>query len=221
MKLLGRAWRILVQNFWWRVLAVVIAVSIWAVVASEPELSTFATVPVEYRNLPEDLEMTSPPAENVTLELRGPAGELRGLTESRSPSVVLDMSNITPGVHRFVIDGGNVRLARGVYLEHAIPPEVRFEFDRRLTRSVPVKVRFTGEAEHGTVVNHYEVMPQELTIVGPARRVEHVTAALTDPIEVPSVAGVSHIQVPAFVEDPYIRIQSSPVVTVAITTRNK
>ena len=93
----------LVHNFWWRVLALLLAVTIWAMVASEPELSMFATVPLEYRNLPDDLEMSSPPAETVTLELRGPSAELRGLGDNRSPSVVLDMSDAIPGLRTFSI----------------------------------------------------------------------------------------------------------------------
>src|SRR5207248_2359907 len=121
----------LTHNFWWRVLALVVAVSIWAVVASEPELSTFTTVPVEYRNLPDDLEMSSQPAETVTLELRGPSGVLRGFGENRQPFVELDMSDITAGVHTFAVDGSDVRLARGVRLVRAFPSAVRIEFDHR------------------------------------------------------------------------------------------
>lgn len=214
MKLLAGAWRLLVHNFWWRLLALVIAVAIWAVVASEPELSTFSTVPIEYRNLPHDLEMSSAPVESVTLELRGPAGELSGIRESRSPSVVLDMSDITPGAHRFVVDAGNVRLARGVHLERAIPPEIRLEFERRLERSVPVQVRFVGDAPA-----HYRVTPDHLTVVGPARRVQSVSSALTDRVDVSSIRGAATLHLHAFVDDPYIRFQSSPDVTVTVTAR--
>ena len=214
MKLLAAAWGLLVHNFRWRLLALVIAVAIWAVVASEPELSTFTTVPIEYRNLPHDLEMSSAPVETVTLELRGPAGELSGIRESRSPSVVLDMSDITPGAHRFVVDPGNVRLARGVHLERAIPPEIRLEFERRLERSVPVQVRFVGDAPA-----HYQVTPDHLTVVGPARRVQGVSSALTDRVDVSSIRGGATLHLHAFVDDPYIRFQSSPDVTVTVTTR--
>ena len=63
-----------------------IAVTIWASVASEPELATFATVRLEYRNLPEDLEIASHPVTSITLELRGPSGELRGLGENAGES---------------------------------------------------------------------------------------------------------------------------------------
>ncbi len=219
MRLASRAWALLTHNFWWRVLALLIAVAIWAVVASEPELASFVTVPVEYRNLPDDLEMSSLPVETVTLELRGPAGELSGINDGRSPSVVLDLSDITPGVHRVSIGTADVRLAHGVRLIRAIPSEVRFEFDHRLTRTVPVKARFTGEGLHGYVVGSYHVQPAQVQIVGPARHVEQVASALTDPVDVSSTVGTSQFHVHAFVEDPYVRIQTSPEVTVTVAMK--
>jgi hypothetical protein len=40
------------RNLLWKLLALAAAVVIWAFVATEPELSTFATARLEYKNLP-------------------------------------------------------------------------------------------------------------------------------------------------------------------------
>lgn len=221
MNILARAGKLLVHNFWWRILALVIAVAIWAMVASEPELSTFTTVPLEYRNLPDDLEMSSAPTENVTLELRGPSGELRGMGDARPASVVLDMSNLTPGAHTFSIGDSNVRLARGVRLERAIPSEVRFDFDRREVRVVPVRVRFAATPDSPYAVGHYAVVPDKVAIVGPSGRVERMASVLTDPVNLSSAVGTFEFRVNAFVDDPYVRFQSSPEVMVTVTMKKK
>ncbi|MBZ5578222.1 MAG: hypothetical protein LAP40_16795 [Acidobacteriia bacterium] len=218
MSILKWGWGLVVHNFWWRVLALALAITIWAMVASEPELSMFATVPLEYRNLPDDIEMSSPASETVTLELRGPSAELRGLGDSRSPAVVLDMADATPGVRTYSIEDQSVRLARGVRLVRAIPSEVRFDFDRRLTRTIPVKVRFT-DAPAGYKVTDYSVAPDQMTIAGPSRHVERVVSALTDPVAVSSVAGTSVFRVSAFLDDAYVRFQSSPDVVVTVTVK--
>ena len=55
---------------------------LWVLVASEPEFSTFVTVRLEYKNLPDDLEISSEPVDTISLELRGPSGELRELGET-------------------------------------------------------------------------------------------------------------------------------------------
>jgi len=214
---------LLLENFAWKLISLAIAVVIWALVASEPELTTLATVRVEYKNLPDDLEISSATVDAIRLELRGPSGELRsvGETGGSHPAVILDMSSIQPGEHTFSIGSGNIKLPRGVQLVRAIPAEVRFDFERRLVRSVPVVVRFSGEGQNGYVVASKTVDPEELRIVGPASRVARANAAVTDPVDVSSVVGTSEFRVNAFIEDPYVRFESSPQVRVTVTMKKK
>jgi YbbR domain-containing protein len=209
------------HNFGWKLLSLAIAVVLWALVASEPELSEFATVRLEYRNLPDDLEISSDPVSSVSLELRGPSGELRGVGDGIRPAVVLDMSDVQPGERTFTIGQGNVQLARGVRLVRAIPSEVRFLFERRVVRFVPVVVRIAGQGRNGYTVAHQSVAPDRLEIAGPSSRVARITAAVTDPLDLSTVVGTSEFRVNAFVEDSFVRFQTSPQVVVKVTMRKK
>jgi YbbR domain-containing protein len=218
-----RALKWITENFWWKLLALAIAVVIWALVSSEPELATFATVRLEYKNLPDDLEIASDTVTAVSLELRGPSGELRNLNESGGvrPAVILDMSDVQPGDRTFPIGNGNVRLARGVHLVRAVPSEVRFHFDRRATRTVDVVPRFSGEGANGYRVDSFSVEPKQLAVVGPADRVGRITSVVTDPVDVSSVVGSSEFRVNAFIDDSYVRFVGSPHVTVSVTMKKK
>jgi YbbR domain-containing protein len=213
--------RLVFHNFWWKLLSLAIAVVLWALVASEPELSEFASVRLEYRNLPDDLEISSNPVSSVSLELRGPSGELRGAGDGIRPAVVLDMSDVQPGERTFTIGAGNVQLARGVRLVRSIPSEARFVFERRMVRPVPVVVRFTGQGQNGYSVAHQSVVPDRLEIAGPSSRVARVAAAVTDPVDLSSVVGTSEFRVNAFVEDSFVRFLSSPQVVVTVTMKKK
>jgi len=210
------------QNFGWKVLSLVIAVVLWELVATEPELSTFATVGVEYKNLSDDLEISSDPVGSVKLELRGPSGELRGLGNGGvHPELVLDMSGVQPGERTFPITDQNVNLSRGVRLVRSIPPEVRFRFERQGTRAVRVVPRFTGEGRSGYDVATYSVAPGSMAIIGPASRVARVSAAFTDPVDVSSLVGSSDFRVNVFLEDPYVRFRGPAQVTVAVTMKKR
>src|SRR5215831_19017169 len=101
-----RLLRLVLENFWWKLLSLAAAVVIWAMVASEPELATFATVRLEYKNLPEDLEISSEPVGSVVLELRGPAGELHAASQDVRSGVVLDMSNAHSGELTYSLENG-------------------------------------------------------------------------------------------------------------------
>lgn len=207
------------HNLGWKVLSLLIAVVIWFLVASEPELSTFANARLVYRNLPDDLEIASEPPTDVSLELRGPSGELRGLGDGVRPLVVIDMSAVQRGERTFPIGDGNVHLGRRVHLVRAVPSEVRFTFERRLVRNVPVRVRFNGNGQNGYAVTSWQAHPSELTIVGPSGPVAGVTAAVTDPIDVSNVVGTKEFQVNAFVDNQYVRFQSPPLVAVTVTMK--
>jgi hypothetical protein len=213
--------RLAFHNFWWKLLSLAIAVVLWALVASEPELSEFAAVRLEYRNLPEDLEISSDPVSLVSLELRGPSGELRGVGDGIRPAVVLDMADVRPGERTFTIGAGNVQLARGVRLVRSIPSEVRFLFERRLVRFVPVVVRIAGQGPSGYTVARQSVEPDRLEIAGPTSRVARITAAITDPVDLSSVVGTSEFRVNAFVEDSFVRFQTSQQVVVKVTMKKK
>ena len=210
---------LLFANLAWKLLALAAAVVIWALVASEPELATFATVRLEYKNLPDDLEISSEPMTSVVLELRGPSGELRGIGETMRPAVVLDMASVQPGERTFMVGDGNVKLAGGVSLVRSIPSEVRFTFEERGIRYVPVQVRFAGEGQNGYAVAQCEVTPRQMQVVGPKSRVAKIVAAYTDRVDITSVVGSSEFRVNAFVDDPFVRFATSPLVAVVVTMR--
>jgi hypothetical protein len=218
LKGLGAA---LVDNLWWKLLALATAVVIWALVASEPELSTFTTVRLEYKNLPDDLEISAEPVSTVVLELRGPSGALRGVGETVRPSVVLDMSNARVGDRTYAIGDRAVKLARGVHLVRAIPQEVRFQFEGRRVRKIPVEVRFTGEGQNGYEIAHWEVQPREVQIVGPRSRVGRISAAGTDLVDVSSVVGGSEFHVNLLVDDAFVRMEGPAEAIVRVTMKKK
>lgn len=220
MKILKRIRGLIFHNPQWKLLSVAIAMVIWALVATEPELSTFAAARLEYRNLPDDLEIADvEPTNDVSLELRGPSGELRGAGDANRPVVVFDMSAVTPGERTFPIGTANIRLSGRVHLMRAIPSEVRFRFERRMVRTVPVQVRFAGEGTNGYTVANRVVQPRELTVVGPSSNVSRIKEVTTDPVDVSNAVGSEEFHVNAFVGDPYVRFRGSPTVAVAVTMK--
>ena len=223
---IGRAARglfaLIFNRFWWKLLSLAVAAIIWATVASEPELSTFANTQVEYKNLPSDLELASNPVTTVLLELRGPSGELLGLGgESVHPQIILDFSSATPGAHTYGIADGVVRLPRGVHFVSAIPSQVHFNFEVRADTTVPVQPAFSGEGVNGYVVASSTVNPESVRIVGPASHISATREALTDPVDVANAVGTASYRVTAFVVDPYVRIDGPTKVSVTVTMKKK
>jgi len=218
---MNRLRHLIFNNFGWKVLSLAIAVMIWALVASEPELSTFTNARLEYRNLPEDLEIVSNVVSTVSLELRGPSGALRGLGDGVRAEAVLDMSGIGPGEHTFAIGQPNVKLPRGVRLVRAFPSEVRFDFEWSREKTVPVEARFKGLGANGYTLESSTVTPPEVTIVGPVNHLAGISTVVTDPVDVSNVVGSSEFRVNAFVQDSFVRLKSPTAVVVRVVMKRK
>ena len=198
---------------------IVAAVLLWISVATEPELATFVSAHVEYKNLSPAVEINSDVVETVSLEVRGPSEALRLPELPRRSAVILDMADIEPGQRTFTINSSDVRLPRGVQLVRAIPAQIRIVFEPGATRSVPVEVRFADGLPEDLQVAEATAEPSALAITGPASRVARVASVQTDPLALKPEAGTSFYTVEAYVTDARVRFQDSPQVTVKVTVK--
>jgi YbbR domain-containing protein len=211
---------IFTQNIGWKLLSLGAAVALWVSVASEPELATLRSVPVEYKGVPDDLEINSDFVEDVVLEMRGPSSRLRDLRDAR-PAVVLDFSPVhRPGSQTFTIDSSNVSLPRGIQLVRSIPAQVQFRFEHRMTREVPVEVRFSPPHE-GYIIASYTVTPPKLTITGPESSVAKTGSVRTDTVDISSVIGSHQFRVNTYLAEPRARFQSPSQVVVDVAVKKK
>jgi YbbR domain-containing protein len=211
----------LTRNAGWKLFSLMVALLLWLTYARDPEVGTFVSVPVEYRGMPEDLEISSDLVGSVSIDLRGPSAKIENFNAAKS-AVVLDFSDIhKPGERTFQIDERNTNLPTGMRLVRAIPAQIRMQFERRTRQDVPVQVRFSGITPKGYQVARYEASPKELTIVGPASHVKKIEYAVTDPIDLAAVVGESEFRVNAFVGDPHVRFEKPAKISVKVSMEKK
>jgi len=151
------------------------------------------------------------------VELRGPSSKLTSGAVS-DLAVLVDLSSVNgPGERTFTIADGDLHLPQGVTFLRAMPSQLRMQFARLKTKDVPLEVRFAAPPPNGYRVVRQETIPATLRIAGPERRVEATSSAQTDAIDLGAVTKNLEFQVSAFVEDPQVRLVSSPLVTVKVT----
>lgn len=208
--------RRVLENLGWKLLSVALAVLLWFALVGDPRVVTSISVPVQFRNIPPDLEISSPPPATVHLEVEGSAAQLR-TDHLSSVAVVLDLKPVfRPGERTFTLDSSNVTLPAGVRLVRAIPAQIRLRFERRLSRDIPVQVRFAGPPPAGYRIASQEVRPRTVRVIGPESHVNRVEFAETDPVDLSGVVGEEEFQVQAFVADPQVRLETPPSVTVRV-----
>lgn len=208
--------RFLTQNLWWKLFALVAAFGVWLNVASEPELATIVSVPVEYNNYPRNLEISSNIVESIDVEARGPSDQLRSLRDVHLAAVIDFASVKDPGQRTFTVTPAELKLPRGIELVRTIPAQLRFRFERKMTRAVPVSLIFSGKLPPGLSVGNVDVEPPELTIAGPESHVLDSKKLQADPFDLSGVTGDTERKLAVYSPEPEVRILNVPQVTVKI-----
>ncbi len=206
----------LVKNWFWKLLSLAVAVVLWLVLVGDPETMTSVSVPIQYKNLPRDLEIASDVPESVHLELRGPSGRLAGIAAAQI-AVVLDLARQPhPGERTFTIRQGDVNLPAGVELARAVPAQLRLRFERRVERDVPVQVRFAGPPPRGYRVTRTQLSAEQRKIVGPESHVNRIESVETDQIDLSGVVSEAEFHVYCFISDPLVTFKENKPISVKV-----
>jgi hypothetical protein len=205
------------EKLGWQLLALAAAFFLWLVFTGSPQVVTSISAPIEYQNMPQDLESAAELPRRVSLEIGGPAARVHeaDLTNRR---VTINLESVQrPGERTFTVEGRNIDLPAGLTLVRAIPAQVRIAFERSVSASVPVRVRIAIPPPEGYRVARQEAVPKTLRIVGPESRVRLVASVDADPIDLSRTVGKARFQVHAFVADPQVRFVSPPRVEISVS----
>jgi YbbR domain-containing protein len=208
--------RLLFRNLGWKLAALAASCLLWVVINGANDLTGSVSAPVQYRNLPANLEIGNETAEQVHLILRGPSPLLSRAAANPSP-VVLDLSDVhAPGEKTFSITTANVRLPGGVTLERAVPGQIRLRLARLLPKDVRVRVRMEHvPAGMRAVVE--EMAPPLLTITGPENQVRTIDEVEADPIDVQALDKNGRKRIVAYTNNPRVSFTAAPEVSVRIS----
>jgi YbbR domain-containing protein len=208
------------DDWGWRLASLAAAVILWWTFSSSQELNTTISAPVQYLNLPRNLDISSEMVEEIHLHLRGPASVLTRLTQQPA-AAVLDLSQVhSAGERTFTLGDNNLRLPRGILVERVVPSQIRLRFEPRASREVPVVPRVVG-VPAGMYLGKVEADPAHLNILGPQSRVERIRHVETDPADVSGSPQGGEFRVNAYAGDPQVFFAGSAAVTVRVTLSAK
>ncbi len=209
----------LTRNLLWKLFALATAFGIWLNVSNEPELETIISVPVQYNHFPKDLEISSDIVETIDVEARGPSGLLRSLGDGRIAAIIDFAGVAAPGERTFTLTNRELKLPRGIELIRTIPAQLRFTFERRATRLVPVEVRYSGALPPGYSIAGISIDPPQLEIAGPLSHVLKSGKLVSDPFDLTNVTDEKTEKLSVYEAEPEVRILNPPQVQVKVEVR--
>lgn len=205
------------RNFGVKVVSIGFALLLWGLVAGQREAERSLRIPLEYRNIPEHLELISEPDSLVDVRVRG-SSSLLGELRAADLVAVLDLRTAREGRRLFHLLPNDVNVPAGVDVLQVTPSTVPLTFEASAARIVPVVPDVEGEPAPGFVAGRVIADPATVEVIGPQSAVRQVTEATTEPVSIDGARATVRDTVTIGLPDSMARLRNprSGTVTVEI-----
>ena len=207
--------RHVLHNLGLKLLSLALALGLWRALALDQVTEIAVDVPIEFHNIPENLEISSEYIPRAQIRVRGPQRVVRRL-QAVDVSADIELSGMKPGERTFDLTADQIHQPRELEVVQIIPSQFHLAFDARLSRQVPVRPRVVGTFAPGYAIGHIIADPSMVTVSGPQKRVEAVEAAITDPIDASGTTERGTFVRHAYISDPLVQVMNANPVRVTV-----
>lgn len=204
------------HNFGLKLISLLIATGLWLAVSDEPTSEAAVNVAIVFRNMPQDLEISSENIPSEQIRVRGPERLVRRLQPS-DVHAEIDLTGMKPGERTFDLTANQISLPDKLDPVQIVPSQIHLMFDKRVTRTVQVKPRVVGTFATGYQITEIQADPGRVEIIGPQKSVDAIENAITDPIDVSGLIDRTTVLRHAYVSDPLIQVTNPRPVRITIT----
>ena len=159
-----------------KLVAFVLALTIFVLVHSDNDVQANVSVRLEYK-LPEDRVLVTEPPASLRVTVKGTRRRTRRFDAADIPPIVVDLVNHRRSEYVFASD--LVNLPEGIELIRFTPASILTQFEPLVERAVPIDVPRQGNVPPGYVVSGIATTPKTVTIAGPQTIVESIDGVKT------------------------------------------
>ncbi|MCJ7496246.1 MAG: diadenylate cyclase CdaA [Deltaproteobacteria bacterium] len=196
-------------------IAFALVLVLWGFIAGQQRTEMWLTVPLEYRNIPTNMEIAGELVNKVEVGIRGPRGVISGVSQDQVRAHI-DLSQGLRGLNYVRITTDNIRIPVGTEVTKINPSSMRIRLEDVKTRSVQVKAQFIGKLPQPLRLETVWVEPRFVVLQGPESRLTKVREVLTEPIDLSSITENTKISVGVDVNFPQIRLAPNQPSHVAV-----
>jgi len=201
-----------------RLASVGLAAGLWFVIAGRQTAERGVTVPVEFRNVPRDLETTGDAVNNVDVRVRASPGLINSL-DSGKLLATIDLAGASEGERIVQITPGMIQVPYGFRVIKITPSLLTLNLERTERKTVPIRPRVMGRPARGFEVAEVVADPAEVRVAGPRSRVQEIESAFTEPVSVEGADHTATVLVNVGLEDPLLRLEEGSRVEVTAHVR--
>lgn len=174
------------ENLGIKIASLIFAVILWFFVMSRGKMEMSFESPLEFRNIPQNLELVGEPIKSVDIWIQGQESTLRGLRGNEIKTTI-DLSGAKEGESTYYIGPKDVRVHPNLKIVRINPTSIKIRMDKVIMKTVDLKPVIIGKPAEGYRLKKVEINPASIKVEGARGEVETVKSLRTEPVDITGV----------------------------------
>jgi YbbR domain-containing protein len=192
---------------------------LWMTISGQ-QVERSVLVQLQFRNVPDNLEITGDPPRTVDVRVSGAAGLISRL-EPTEIVATIDVTGTRPGPRVFPLTVNEITVPLGVEVKSVDPPTISLTLEVAKTDTALVQPTIDGQPAAGYEIESVEVVPRTVVIVGPESHLKQHQTAQTESISIDGATATVTDTVSMAVRDPAVRLRDPQPAKVTIRIKRK
>ena len=198
------------KNWGLKLFAFVAALVLWLTLI--PEEKTFSektlTIPLETRNIPQNMELVEKPVSYLDVTLRAP-DRLLNQTSPANVFARLNLERATTYQQEYPINNSMISLPAGAEVTKISPNTVRLKLERTEEMNLDVEPFLIGKLGEGLRIEKMEVIPSKVLVRGPESKLSERDKVRTSPIDITEMTQSNEAEADLILPKPELRLATS------------
>ncbi len=188
-----------------KIISFILVLVLWAFIGGQPRAEIWLAVPLEYRNMPVNMEIVGEMANRVEVGIRGPRTIISTITPDQLRAHV-DLSQALNGLNYIRLTPESIRVPLGTEITKIDPSSVRIRLEEVKSRFVPVKVHLIGKLSPLLRLRSVMVAPPSIVLQGPEGPLKKVREIFTEPVDLSELKEDTRISLGIEINSPQLRL---------------
>jgi YbbR domain-containing protein len=202
--------RLLFRNGREKIISIVLALALWLVLVPQDKIESekTLTIPLEIRNIPDNMEIVDMPVSTVDVTVRAPNRLLNEITPS-TLSAGLDLERASVYQQEYPINKTMISLPPGAEVTEVRPNKVVLKLEETKEATLSIHPSIRGKVAPGFRIARIEFEPKQVVVRGPESKVRTKDMVTTAPVDVTGLAQSVAFDVDLILPRPELRLVSA------------
>ncbi len=174
----------LFDNWGIKLLSMGLALTLWFYVTSKGKTEMTLTVPLELRNIPQDMAVVGDVAGSLEVRVQGQERALRDVSSGKKVVGVADLSMAKIGENTVRVSPDDIRRPSGVAVTYLSPTDIKVKLEPLVRRTFRLRPVLHGAPAAGYRLARISASPVNITVEGPSGVIKTLESLQTMPIDI-------------------------------------